>query len=171
MSDPSRTAVLTTLLYGDVSARRLIVSWPAGIPNQLAGSFVRETAYLPDFMATCVELAGTEYPQNVPPCEGVSMLPLINGGEDPIHIDPIYWEHEGNAGVRWGKWKLVREYKKPWELYDIDADRAEMRDLSQTNSDKMAEMVKRWTDWARQNDVAFPERFNMYEFLRNRKNK
>ena len=90
------------------------------------------------------------------------MLPLVKGGEDPIHIDPIYWEHEGNAGVRWGKWKLVREYKKPWELYDIDADRAEMRDLSQTNSDKRAEMEKRWTAWASQNDVAFPERFNMY---------
>ena len=89
----------------------------------------------------------------------------------PIHVAPIYWEHEGNAGVRWGKWKLVREYKKPWELYDLDADRAEMRDLAGSHAAKKAEMVALWTQWARSNQVAFPERFNMYEFLREKKRK
>ena len=146
----------------------MIASWPNGIPSELEGTFVREFAYLPDFMATCVELAGAEYPQSVPACEGVSLLPLLKGNAAPIHTAAIYWEHEGNAGVRWGRWKLVREYKKPWELYDIDADRAEMHDLSTTDTQKMTEMVELWTDWARKNDVAFPERFNMYEFLRNR---
>ncbi len=38
MSDPVRTAVLTTLLHGDESARRLLVSWPAvsGHPSEHA---------------------------------------------------------------------------------------------------------------------------------------
>jgi arylsulfatase len=146
----------------------MIVTWPAGMPARLEGSFVRQFAYLPDFMATCIELAGAEYPPDAPLCEGVSMLPLLQGSPDPIHLDPIYWEHEGNAGVRWGKWKLVREYQKPWELYDINADRAEMHDLSASKPDKLAELVGLWTAWARQNDVAFPERFNMYDFLRQR---
>ena len=146
----------------------MIASWPAGIPKRLKGSFVREHAYLPDFMATCVELADAEYPTNVPPSEGVSIIPLLKGSDRPIHTGPIYWQHEGNAAVRWGKWKLVREYRKPWELYDLDADRAEMHDLAKSSPEKTAEMVKLWTDWARKNDVAFPERFNMYEFLRNR---
>ena len=86
----------------------MIASWPGGIPPELAGTFVREFAYLPDFMATCVELAGAEYPQSVPACEGVSILPLLKGSNAPIHTAAIYWEHEGNAGVREGKWKLVR---------------------------------------------------------------
>jgi arylsulfatase len=146
----------------------MIASWPAGIPARLEGSFVREHGYLPDFMATCVELAATEYPTNVPGCEGVSIVPLLQGSDRPIHTGPIYWEHEGNAAVRWGKWKLVREYQKPWELYDLDADRAEMHDLAKTNPEKTAEMVKLWTDWAGKNQVAFPKRFNMYEFLKNK---
>jgi arylsulfatase A-like enzyme len=147
----------------------MIASWPTGIPKELDGSFVRQFAYLPDFMATCFDLADTDYPTDVPPCEGVSIVPLLNGGGEPVHVTPIYWEHEGNAGVRWGKWKLVREYEKPWELYDIHEDRAEMHDLSRTAPEKRAEMIRLWTDWARKNDVAFPKRFNMYEFLSSKK--
>jgi arylsulfatase A-like enzyme len=144
----------------------MIASWPNGIPKDEEGSFVRHVAYLPDFMATCVELSGTTYPLASQPCEGASMLPILSGSKAPIHTDPIYWEHEGNAAVRWGKWKLVREYKKPWELYDIDADRAEMNNLAASNAAKKDEMVDMWETWATMNQVAFPERFNMYEFLK-----
>ena len=108
----------------------MIVSWTDGIPEQMNGGFVRQYAYLPDFMPTCTELAATRYPASAPPCAGQSMVSLLKGSREPIHIQPIYWEHEGNAGVRWGKWKLVREYGKPWELFDLEADRAEMRDLA-----------------------------------------
>jgi arylsulfatase len=149
----------------------MIASWPAGIPKRDAGKFVRQVAYLPDFMATCIELSGASYPRNVPACEGASILPLLQGTEAPIHVDPIYWEHEGNAAVRWGQWKLVREYKKPWELFDIQQDRTEMRDLSHAQSAKRDEMIAMWEKWATENQVAFPERFNMYEFLRQKKNK
>ncbi len=149
----------------------MIAYWPAGIPKKDAGSFVRQPAYLPDFMATCIELSGAEYPSDIPAHEGTSILPLLTGSQQPIHTDPIYWEHEGNAAVRWGKWKLVREYKKPWELYDIVADRAEMKNLAVSHVKKKDEMVKLWTAWATKNQVAFPERFNMYEFLNRKRRK
>lgn len=149
----------------------MIAAWPGGIPRQLNGSFVREFAYLPDFMATCLELSGARYPGDVPGCEGVSIVPLLKGKREPVHLKPIFWEHEGNAGVRSGDWKLVREYKKPWELYDLKNDRAEMRNLAGTEPKKLADLVQRWTMWARENKVAFPERFNMYEFLRKRDQK
>lgn len=71
--------------------------------------------------------------------------------------------------MRWGKWKLVREYRKPWELYDIDDDRTEMTNLSKQNASRKAEMVRMWEMWAAKHQVAFPERFNMYEFLRKKK--
>lgn len=148
----------------------LIVHWPAGIEPQANGAFVRQYGYLPDFMATCVELAHGEYPADVPHCEGVSLVPLLQGSHEPIHKEPIFWEHEGNAAVRYGKWKLVREYQKPWELYDLDADRAEMHDLSKQQPERRDKLVQLWTEWATRNQVAFPRRFNMYEYL-NSKNK
>lgn len=149
----------------------MIAYWPAGIPKQRAGSFVRDYAYLPDFMATCVELGNAQYPSDVPACAGESMLPLLKGADKPIHDAPIFWEHEGNAAVRWGKWKLVREYKKPWELFNIEADRTEMNNLAKTNVQKRKELIQLWTAWATQHEVAFPERFNMYEFLNKKKKK
>ncbi|MCP3696882.1 MAG: sulfatase-like hydrolase/transferase, partial [Planctomycetaceae bacterium] len=114
----------------------MIASWPKGIPRTAEGSFVREFAYLPDFMATFLDLSGATYPKDVPACEGVSMAQVLAGKGGPIHREPIFWEHEGNAGVRSGKWKLVREYNKPWELYDLAQDRTEMNNLAMRESGK-----------------------------------
>lgn len=147
----------------------MIVSWPAGIPSSTNGGFVRQFAYLPDFMATCIDLAAASYPANIPPCEGVSLRPLLEGSREPVHHEPVFWEHEGNAGVLHGKWKLVRVYHQPWELYDLDTDRAEMHDLSDTHPEIRDELIRRWTTWARTVGVAFPDRFNMYEFLKDKR--
>ncbi len=149
----------------------LIAHWPAGIPQAQDGKFARQFAYLPDFMATCVELSGASYPANIPPCVGDSLVPLLRGADGPVHTDPIYWEHEGNAAMRWGKWKLVREYEKPWELYDIDQDRTEMNNLATSHSAQRDAMVAKWEQWATEHEVAFPKRFNMYQWLNRHKDK
>ena len=147
----------------------MIASWPAGIPRKDAGTFVRQYACLPDFMATCVQLAETKYPDKVPACEGESILPLLRGDRRPIHTRPFYWEHEGNAAMRWGRWKLVREYEKPWELFDISRDRTEMQNLAEEEAVQKNQMIQMWTTWATKNGVAFPKRFNMYQFLNQKK--
>ena len=51
---------------------------------------------------------------------------------------PLFWEHEGNAAVRIGKWKLVRKYPDAWELYDMEADRTEMHDLAAQHPERVA---------------------------------
>ena len=148
----------------------MIASWPAAISDEDAGMFIRQPAYLQDFMATFVELSGGVYPTDLPPCEGRSMLPLIAGNRDPIHHDPLFWEHEGNAAVRDGDWKLVREYERPWELYNIAADRTELNDLADQMPGRRDKMIEMWETWAKANDVSFPKRFNMYEFLKKKEN-
>src|SRR4051812_33544424 len=40
----------------------------------------------------------------------------------------LYWEHEGNQAARRGRWKLVPKYPGQHKLYDIEADRTELRD-------------------------------------------
>ncbi|MFN3190845.1 MAG: arylsulfatase [Aureliella sp.] len=143
----------------------LIAHWPGGIPKDRQGTFVREFGYLPDFMATCVDLAGAEYPASIPMHVGQSLAPALRGEKGPIHQEPIFWEHEGNAAMRDGDWKLVREYQKPWELFNIGSDRTEMNNLATSNPQKRDELVGKWTAWAKEHEVAFPERFNMYQYL------
>ncbi|WP_231742532.1 arylsulfatase [Stieleria varia] len=143
----------------------MIAHWPAGIPESEHGKLVHQHAYLQDFMATVLDLSGGTYPDKIAQCQGRSMLPLLAGGDQPIHDEPMFWEHEGNAAVRIGQWKLVREYQKPWELYDLSHDRTELNDLSATESQRRAKMIAMWETWATQTGVRFPKRFNMYEHL------
>ena len=72
--------------------------------------------------------------------------------------------------MRNGNLKLVREYEKPWELYDLAHDRTELLNLAESESNLLNDMVNQWEEWARPTGVAFPKRFNMYQFLREKKN-
>ena len=116
-------------------------------------------------MATCVDIADVEYPEQFPgnsiiPLEGKSLVGAFCGS--PIERDAIYWEHEGHRAVREGPWKLVakgkmkdREMPVQWELYRIDRDRTESVDLSIAYPERVARMSKMWNAYAHRTDV-FP---------------
>ena len=62
---------------------------------------------------------------------------------------PLFFEHEGNRAVRLGKWKLVwTNFEKRWELFDIEADRTEQRDLAADHPNKVSQLDRLWTEWA-----------------------
>lgn len=143
----------------------MIAHWPAGIPGSIQGSLVHQPAYLQDFMATVLDLSGGSYPSDLPPCKGASVAPALEGSKEPIHTRTLFWEHEGNAAARSGDWKLVREYEKPWELYDLSKDRTELHNLAEKHADRRDDLVQQWENWASETGVRFPERFNMYQFL------
>ena len=50
--------------------------------------------------------------------------------------------------MRAGKWKLVMKYMGEWELYDIDADRTEQRNLVQSRPEIAKKMAAQWDAWA-----------------------
>jgi arylsulfatase len=127
----------------------LIVHWPQGIPDK--GAIRHTPGYLPDIMATVLDLTGTEYPATldghaIAPLEGQSLVPAFTG-ELPAR-GPMFWEHEGNAAVRIGRWKLVRNYPQAWELYDLDADRTELHDLAAQHPQRVADMAAQYDAWA-----------------------
>ena len=126
-----------------------IVHWPAMIDT---AKMVHEPAQLIDITATCIDVAGAPYPSEhngraVPPPEGVSLKPLI-AGEGTASERPMFWEHEGHRAVRLGSWKLVSEYGKPWDLYDVDVDRTELHDLSASDPDTVAYLSDLYREWA-----------------------
>ena len=131
----------------------LVAHWPKGIAPQLRGKFEHQPAHLIDLMATCVDLGRAEYPkvangQKIVPMQGVSLKPAFSGkrlGRE----NPIFWEHEGNRAIRIGKWKLVAKAANgAWELYDLNADRSELNNLSEKYPQRTKEMADRWEAWA-----------------------
>ncbi len=130
-------------------ASPLIAHWPKGIKAR--GELRGQPAHLIDVMATCVGLAGAEYPEEfegrtIPPMEGVSLVPAF---DDNKPLDrAIYFEHEGNRAVRQGKWKLVARHGKPWTLHDMDADRSEMNDLSTDEPEVFEGLIAKYDAWA-----------------------
>ena len=144
----------------------LIAHWPAGIKTK--GELRHNVGHVIDIMATCLDVAGAEYPsrfrgKTVKPLDGKSLLPLFEA-DKPIH-DALFWEHHGNRGVRKGKWKLVAEYGREWELYDVVADRTETTDLAGKHSDIVAELDTLYGEWAARTDVLPRDQLMVKEIL------
>jgi arylsulfatase len=136
-------------------ATPLIVHWPDGI--KASGEWREQPAHLIDIMPTCLEVSGVSYPKEfkghaITPLEGKSLLPAFSN--KPIERDALFWEHEGNAAVRVGDWKLVRKGRTGnWELFDMKADRTEQHDLAASNSAKAKELAALWEAWAKRANV------------------
>ena len=102
-------------------------------------------------MATFVEIAHAEYPEThdgnpILPLEGHSLVSVFT--HDDLPERPLFWEHEGNAAVRLGHWKLVKEYPGEWELYDMRADRTETNDLASRHPDVAEDLGRQYEAWA-----------------------
>jgi arylsulfatase A-like enzyme len=139
---------------GGISAP-FIVRWPAGISHH--GEILKERGHVIDLMPTFLELAGATYPttfkgHTITPKEGSSLLDALCSRPHPEH-PPMFWEHEGNRAVRISQWKLVAQHNKPWELYDIEADRTETNDLASSNPDKVNELKAAYEQFAQRAGV------------------
>ena len=134
----------------------LIVHWPEGVVKP--GRMDDRPGILMDIMSTCVEVSGAEYPSiyngnRIHAMEGESLLPSIRN-TDNERQSVIFWEHEANRAVRSGDWKLVLRasekypFDGKWELYNMQDDRTETNDLSETYPEKVEEMKIMWENWA-----------------------
>ncbi len=127
----------------------LIFHWTNGIAQR--GEIRHTPGYLPDIMATIVDVSGASYPQQL---DGRSILPLeghsLKAAFDTDLADrpAMFWEHEGNSAMRDGQWKLVREHPGKWELYDMAADRTETNDLAAKFPDRVVQMAQQYEAWA-----------------------
>jgi arylsulfatase A-like enzyme len=137
-----------------------IMHWPAGISAK--NIFTDQIGHITDIMATCKELSGAVYPdtfkgEKIYSLDGKSLVPVMKG--QTFDHGYIFWEHEANRAVRFGKWKLVSKgnavepYAGKWELYDMEKDRAELHDLSAENHDLVKQLSEEWQKWAEKSFV------------------
>lgn len=120
----------------------MIVYWKGKVQ---AGQVTNHPSGFFDMMPTMAEVAGAQTPENI---DGISFLPtILNQGTQKQH-DHLYWEiQEGKSvkgfkqATRKGKWKAVRvadSYKT--ELYDLEKDIYETRDVSSQYPEIVKEM-------------------------------
>jgi arylsulfatase A-like enzyme len=113
----------------------MIARWPGVIP---AGRTSDHPWAHWDILPTLAEIAGARAPTGL---DGMSMLRALRGESQPTH-DAFYWEfHERGfqQAVRMGRWKAVRlKPGEPLELYDLDADPHEERNVAAAHADEVA---------------------------------
>lgn len=124
-----------------------IMHWPACLKHK-PGAITRERGHVVDIMATCLELAGAAYPKEfqgrpIVPHESQSLVPVISGGRQP-HEHPYFFKHGRTDALIRGDYKIVREGKKPWELYHLARDRTETMNIAETHPERVAEMAHQW---------------------------
>lgn len=117
-----------------------IMRWPgvikAGVVNETVGGFV-------DVMPTFAELAGTTAPAGI---DGISLAPVLAGSRSARSREYLYWDYghvrsQFLQAARAGKWKAVRNgLDRPIELYDLEQDPAESRDVAGQHPEIAARM-------------------------------
>jgi arylsulfatase A-like enzyme len=128
-------------MYEGALRQACIARWPGVIP---AGTVCDEPWAFWDFLPTCAEILNTKLPDGVT-TDGLSILPLLEGGSAPKRAS-FYWElHEGPTiqAARFGDIKAVRNGPSAAvEIYDLSKDVAERNDLAKDRPDLVAQAEK-----------------------------
>ena len=117
----------------------MIVRWPAEIK---AGQKTTTFGHTTDFLPTFCEAAGIELPEDMP-LDGISLLSYFKGNQPPSqqqrgtmvwHLDRYRGEKRRSKNAMTevamqGQWKLLARHGQPAELFDLDADPYEKRNL------------------------------------------
>lgn len=152
-----------------------IVSWPARLGP--GGGIRHQFAHAVDVLPTVLELVGVEPPETIgyvpqTHLDGVSLADVVgpDGEQAPERHTTQYFEMLGSRAIYHDGWKAVTfkpigplyddgiNWNDPfsedrWELYHVAVDPAELHDRADAEPDRLADLVARWWDEARRNQV------------------
>ncbi len=119
-----------------------IVRWPEQIPRGIVCDQVVSSL---DIFATVAAATATTLP---PDAEGFDLLPLLTHPTRESQHKQLYWRQGHRAALRRGPWKIVspnrQGSKRQWELYNIETDVSESKNLAAQFPQQLSELVQAW---------------------------
>ena len=153
--------------YAGGTCDPLVISWPKGIKAK--GEVRDQYHHAVDIVPTILEICGLEMPDvyrgvKQIPLAGVSMRYTFDAKkEDPTKKHRQYFEMLGTRGIWEDGWKASALHapltakghfdKDEWQLYHVEVDRSESKDLAKENPEKLKDMIKAWFEEAEKNNV------------------
>ncbi|MCF7849986.1 MAG: sulfatase [Kiritimatiellales bacterium] len=127
------------------------------VPGLAAGRCIDQPVITTDILPTVLALAGMA-PDHPDQMDGQSFLPLLNGGS--LDRETLCWHypHWGwtASAIRQGKYKLIYFYGRGCELYDLEGDIGETRNLAGNMPEKTEAMKQVLFEWLRHCDALMP---------------
>jgi arylsulfatase len=123
----------------------LIAYWKGRIEGKRFSSF---PGHFIDLMPTFIELAQTTYPEDttLTPLRGESLVPaLLNEQEE--RTQPLFWQWQRGMAVRVKDWKIVKQNDDDWELYDLEDDPNERKNIAATFPNQVARLDSLYQEW------------------------
>ncbi len=153
--------------YAGGTADPLVISWPRGIKAR--GEVRNQYHHAVDFVPTLLEITGLKMPAVYKgvkqyPLSGVSMRYTFDAKpDDPTKKHRQYYAMLGTRAMWEDGWKAVALHapitgkghfdKDQWELYNVDVDRAESKNLAKEHPEKLQALIKAWFEEADKNLV------------------
>ena len=148
----------------------LVIAWEKGIPAR--GETRKQFCHASDLVPTLLDVIGLAPPERINgvaqmPLEGQSFAASLKDANAPQRTKPQYFEMFGHRGLWADGWKAVAYHPSGtafeddrWELYHLDADFSESRDLAKEHPEKLEAMIARWWQEAeRCNVLPLDDRF------------
>jgi arylsulfatase A-like enzyme len=153
-----------------------IMKWPAVVkPGSVSNVLIYSTDYFPTFLSAAgIPLLPEDH------VDGCDLVPLLKDGTEPSR-DTYYWHypHDHKAGnqpsgsILVGRYKLVTFFRtNTVELYDLENDVSELKDLSLTMPEKAQELLAELQAWQKTiPDISYgtPEKSNPLTGVRKQK--
>ena len=145
----------------------MVISWPKGMKAR--GEVRNQYHHSTDIVPTILEACGLEMPKVYKgveqyPLSGVSMKYSFDADpNDPTQKKRQYYTMLGTRGIWENGWKASAIHapltdkghfdKDVWELYHVDVDRSESKDLAKEHPEKLQALIKAWFEEAEKNLV------------------
>ncbi|MFN0142463.1 MAG: arylsulfatase [Mycobacterium sp.] len=143
--------------YSGGTCDPMVIHWPRGIKAK--GEIRHQYHHSTDVVPTILEVVGLQMPEvyrgvDQYPVNGVSMRYSFDAAQAPTKKERQYYAMLGTRGIWEDGWKASAVHapisgkghfdEDRWELYHVDSDRAESRNLAQEHPEKLQELIKVW---------------------------